>query len=687
MYAPFSQLNQRARIGVMLNKVNALSWKKHYVKIISNAWLFPLALTVCLILLTCLRISGSSVSVYSQLDGTYSQDEGLVTGQPRGVRSDEWLLTTQMTVAQSTNDFKKINDNIGNGQNMALLDVPYFDWSSIFRPQNIAFLILPLEYAFAFKWWLLLYLLILSCYFFVLRILPERKLIATLVSLSVGFSPFIFWWYQTITIAPIFYSLFILILTLRILKDESVRLPGGRTLSIESSRVLYALGLGYLLSSFALLLYPPFQIPCLIVVAGFIIGLVAQDNLKEKAKRIFSLWPYAIIALAIPLIISVLFYFDNRSAVQAITHTVYPGTRSIKSGGTNPLLVSSSFLAPNLQYDEKAASGYLKNQSEASNFIFLAPFLLVPSIYLIVRQRRKTGKLLWALLIINIIIVGFLTRMYISTPWLDPIYQLLLLDKVPHSRMLLGLGLAGLLQLVLIISIFHRLPFKKRELWILALISSLSCLSVQLVVGQYTINHFPIFVASSAKVLVFALWVSLGVFMIIQKRFVLGLLLLVSFSFVSVYKVHPLYTGLKPVTESDIIRTIKSYPEEGNWVTLDDRLIINFPAMAGKHSLNSVHYYPQFDIWNKFDREKRYESIYNRFAHVLFVDDPLMKEPISLLYADIFVVKFEPCADFLQNNAKYILTSHTLSSKCVEHHQSIKLPGKTFNIYEIVSKR
>ena len=99
----------------------------------------------------------------------------MIAGSPRGVRSDEWVVNTQMIIAQAANDFKRVNYNIG-GQDMSLIsDVPYKEWSIMFKPQNLTFFIMPLEYAFAFKWWLLGFSLIISCYFFYARNISTKE--------------------------------------------------------------------------------------------------------------------------------------------------------------------------------------------------------------------------------------------------------------------------------------------------------------------------------------------------------------------------------------------------------------------------------------------------------------------------------------------------------------------------------
>jgi hypothetical protein len=635
-----------------------------------KGWLFPGLVVGVVLLLTIFRISGSSVGVYSQLDG--SPDSNLLLNNPRGVRSDEWLVITQLTFAQAENDYQKINDNLADGQNMALLDVPYKDWSTFFKPQNWAFFVLPLEYAFAFKWWFLLATVLIGCYLFVLQLFPGRYLRASLIASFVALSPMIFWWWTSGMLLTVGYSFLMGVAALQFLQAPTVR-----------SRLSYSLLLAYLLICFVLLLYPPFQIPALLVMLAFVIGWSLEHFTPAKElKKLWRLWPYALLIVLLPAMVGAAFYKTNQDVITTTAHTVYPGARVVPSGDADPLLSFSSFLSPNLQYDEKAAEGYMGNQSEASTFIFIAPFLVAPAAYLIIRQRRRGKPVLWALAFVTAAIVILLARMHLATPWLDPIYRLALLDKVPGVRLLIGLGIAGIVQLALIIKALETAALSRREQWGLAALGGLSALAAMTYVGVYTTQHFPVFIASTVKALVFASLIAGAVFLILKRYFVAGLVLLVLFSASAVYRVHPFYRGLGPITTAPVIEAIESYPDDGSWVVVDDRLLVNFPLLAGKDSLTGIHFAPQMEVWDDLDPARKYEFAYNRYAHILFSTSKL-DDPLQLKYADMFEVRFEPCGKFLQTRAEYVLSAHKLGSQCLQQSKIIRTPARQFYIYRL----
>lgn len=644
-------------------------------RILTSAWLFPAITLLVLAGLTFFKISGTSISVYSFVYNN-GRDPGIVFGEPRGVRSDEWLVNTQLTIAQANNDFRRINENLGEGQDMSVnIDVPYKEWSELLKPQNLAFFVMPLEYAFAFKWWLLLSVLILSCYFLILKVFPGKIWRSALISLFVGFSPYVFWWYQSITILSLAYSFIVILFTLKLFEAQS-----------RKQRLIYSSVLAYTSACFGLLLYPPFQIPCVIVSLAFLTGMLAETYTKQEiASKLKLLWPYIASTLFIVALLGGSFYATRGQTIDTISSTVYPGKRIITAGGPKPILSLSSHLSPNLQYDKKAATGYIANQSESSNFIFIAPYLFLPSLYIIIRLWKKEHEKSWALISINILILVLLTRMYISIPPIEPLYRLLLLHKVPNTRLLLGIGLAGIFQLVLLIKALESGRFKKHELTAIALAGFFIALGVMITVGAYTIKHYPSFIASPYKAGLFSIWIALAIYLLLRKCFAPALILLVAFSFISIYKVNPLYKGLGSATNSKITRTLEDYPDEATWVVLDDRLLINFPVMAGKDSLNSVSIYPQINLWHKIDTRHKYENIYNRYAHIVFTTDRTVKDDFTLPYADIFLVKFSPCDKFIRNNVRFVLSPKPLDSQCLIKKEVVELdtPSSSIFIYEI----
>lgn len=653
-----------------------MSKQKPFLKRLwKSVWLFPSMLFVLLTLLTAFQISGTSAGIYYPVLYGDKKNPDLLFNKPLPVRSDEWLVTTQLTIAQHEAGYTRVNPNIDGGSDMSVVgDAPYKDWSAAFRPQNLIFFVLPLAYAFAFKWWLLLFLVIVSCYFFVLRFFPGKRLLAALIGGAVGCSPFLFWWYSTGTMAPIFYGFLIMLVGIRIINDEPARI--FRKYPQTWSRAVYAMTLSYLLTAFAFVLYPPFQIPVALTVAAFLVGYLIERcgfNIINLLKRL----PLFIISMALALAIVGAFVGTRSQAVSAIQHSDYPGVQHIKAGGTPTFKVFSTFLQPQLERHDRSYH-YYDNPSEASNFFLLLPFLLIPGFMCLYYEYRKSGKFRWSLLSIQLVGCLFLADLFLGGPQI--IYNLFFLQKVAHSRLLIGLGFVGVIQLLLVMKSLEVARPKRRYIW--ATIYSLLCFIVLVYDAGYVQKHWPLFISNSVFVILLAATFAGIIFMFLSRRFLMGAVLFFTLSVLSVTWVHPLYRGIKPLYPSKLSSAINSASKPGDsWVTLDDVYFENAASMAGRKSLSGIQPYPNLKLWGQVEKSPS-NYIYNRYAHILFSSDQSATHSIRLARPDNFHVKFT-CNSFIEQHVQYALSSHPVDIGCVHLVDRVRYPSMTFYIYKV----
>ncbi len=668
----------------MINKPLALHEKSSFLTrlrtVASGVWAFPAVLTLLLIVLTLLKISGSSIGIYNQYFTGSPKSPALIAGQPRAIRSDEWVVNTQMTIAQKNTGFARINHNIGKGEDMSvILDVPYKEWSEIFRPQNWSFFVMPFDNAFAFKWWVMGYLLMLSCYFFVLSLCPGKKVIAASLSVALFFSAFVQWWYQYITLGPLYYSLFMGILVIKFLKEKR-----------QLQKLLLLAALSYVLVCFALVIYPPFQIPCAIAIGSFLVGNALQQRGLRPSKdwwhRIFLLGASALAAV---LIVG-LFLATRLSVIQTINQTAYPGQRIVQSGGYN----LPHFLAGNLgiqfENDNKAAAyvipnNSISNQSEASGFILLVPFLFLPSLWIIYHDYRKKIPSDWALITTNLALLTMLGWLFI--PHLTLLGKILILDKVPLNRLIIGIGL---INLIIIVLVMRRLFNQKKQLipplTLAAYIVAIFIL--QLAIGLHAQHVFPGFIKIH-KVVALALPIPIVVLLLFKQRFNFAMLGLAAFAVVTSASVNPLYRGTAVLSANPLVASIKNIAStnNGRWIT-DVGTLENVNIMSGVPSLSGVYDYPQLNLWKPLDPTGSQQYLYNRYAHVNFVLDrnTAVSAPSKLILpvADHLGVLTEPCGPFLkQADVRFIVTEVPIVDSCASLQQSIKFPAHNFLIYRI----
>lgn len=663
-------------------------------KIMASAWLFPAVCLIGLLGLTSLKISGtSSGSYYKLLYGQTSHDPNLLAGVSRPIRSDEWEWQTPMLAAQAKAGFPKINQNIGQGQDMAVIvDAPYKDWTTVFKPQNWAFFGLPFAYAQAFKWWLFGVLVVVSCYFFVLLLMPGKRLLATLLALGFFFSPFIQWWYQTITLAPIFYSFLMIIAVVRLWESKSLR-----------TRLLWSLALAYFIVSFVIVLYPPFQIPCALAAAAFLVGYFIEKGYLKLNRRF---WTNAACLVASVIIGAGLvggFLLTNKAAVGAIHNSVYPGKRVSTSGHFDPKIFFGNFLDSQLQLTSRA-NNYVANQSEDSSFILLAPFLTLPVLYLLVADWRKRRRIEWALASVTILFGLFMIRLFV--PGTDVLFKLLFLDFVPNGRLLIGIGLVGFMQTVLFIRHISRSDVTLSNRWTIAAYAAIVAVFV-VAIGLLTKRAYPGYLHSTVLVILLAAGPVASIWLLLRRRVYPAVGLLLAFSLLSAGLVNPLYRGSGPLINSDLshslVATAQAYGPTGRWAVVDNptpppiagrkrpvissEIFENLPAANNLPSLTGLYAYPQVAVWTKAPEVAGQADIYNRYAHTVVVPTTGPTH-LTLLGADDFQVVASPCSDFFQDeDVKYFLAQSDYSQQfsCLTNVKTIVYPKLTLYILRIKS--
>ncbi len=652
---------------------------KHWFK--TSVWAFPLVLFLILVALSALRINGSSIGVYhSVLYGNQSRDPDLLYGHPQTIRSDEWLVNTQENVAQSKAGYPKVNPYMGRGRDVSLqADVASKDWSTIFKPQNWSFMVLPLEQAFAFKWWLLMYGLMVSCYFFTLRILTDKKLFAILFALAAGLSPFALWWYQTSIFMGLAYGFLAIILGVRLLNGESVRFVKDKRTAV----ILQTLALGFIGACFGLILYPPFQIPIAIVVLAYLLGHLINKWQSKKAdhRLLLKRVGYLVAAGAIAAIVGAAFVVSHRDTIHKLTSTLYPGHRLVESGGLNMLSLFDGFLMPVEQSDFRGTH-FFTNQSEAANFIMLMPFLLLPGFLLAIREYKKKHQVDWVFLLMLLSGLVFLLRAFV--PYGSTLYKPLLLDRVPNGRLVIGMGFVGFILFVYMVKKLAEAKIPKPHLTTWSLLYSISCFLVLLWTGAYVVEHYPLFLHSWPIVIGLAGAFTAIIVALLANRPLLAACFLLVFTLASGFRVMPIYRGLGFATDNKVAQAIDRVSAPGDrWATIDDIYFENIGYLAGRSSIGGMQIYPDIGLWRQAGGQK-YDKVYNREGHAIFSDDPSLNEPLRLFQPNAYNVRFA-CTPFVTKYVNYALASHPLDYPCVKQVDTVKYPNVTFYLYKVTS--
>ena len=644
--------------------------------ICNNIWFFPAVLLLIVLGLSFSQISGSSIGIYHELlYGDSTKDENLLFNEPRAVRSDEWLVTTQLSLAQVEANFTPINTNIGEGIDVSLLvDAPTATFAQAFKPHNLGFFVLPIGVAFALKWWLMAYLLVMAVYFFVLTLMPKRKVLAVVLSLGFLASPFIAWWYQYITLAPIYYTLFGCIVAIKLMHASTKRVA-----------LLWGLLLAYIATSFALVLYPPFQVPCVLVALAFLIGYVL-DNRRVLHGTLKPALVGGAMAIVMTVVLIAICLVPKLPVIETITGTAYPGNRLTESGGFNPMLFFASNTSLLEQDNPRAAEfKWSPNQSEGSNFM-LVFILLTPILIFILVKYRKRVPNFWTAT--GVLLVTAVFMVWLFVPDVDILGKATLLDRVLHARLLIGFGLINLLVVIIFIQMFEKKQFKLPRFMPEAY--ALVALVIYVVLNLYIAKLFPGFMGYRWALLL-ALPYPLILYMLLKRWFNLAAVAFLLISVVSVMSIHPLYRGVDILSNTEPSKTIKDIDTANSkrWVT-DSLQLENYALLNGKQSLSGVYVYPDKGLWEQ-DFPASDNSKYNRYSHVYFQFDrnehEVIERKLDQPSPDQLIPSLEPCDKFLQkNNVGYILTTQSFSAAqapCAELIRLVSVPKANIYIYKL----
>lgn len=123
------------------------------------------------------------------------KNTGLVLGEARAIRSDEWAVITPLTQATVNNKLGRYNSTSLYNEDLRMnYGLPVNDWGLIFKPTMWLYPFVNPAFAFSFHWYSLFVLYILG-YFFLFKKIGLSKVNSMLLSLGVYFTGFTqFWW-------------------------------------------------------------------------------------------------------------------------------------------------------------------------------------------------------------------------------------------------------------------------------------------------------------------------------------------------------------------------------------------------------------------------------------------------------------------------------------------------------------
>ncbi len=635
---------------------------------------FPLLLLAVLVVLVTLGLSGSSTGMFWSMFAS-GEDPNLLAGTPRPARSDEWLTFVPWLISQASQGFPAVNTVYPGGMDTTvLLDLPAWDWVTLFRPHVVGFLFLGLGQGLALRWWLPAFVMTAACYWLMIGLLPRRPLVCATLSTAFLFCPLLQWWFAPSAFYPPAFCFLAVAAVLFALRDSRLWV-----------RALWAAATGYVAICMFLTLYVAFIIPVVLVAAAVCAGLLFTESARDGNLRcaLRRLLPLPIAAGASGGVL-LLFAVTRSSTISAITRTVYPGTRLDPTGaiGLDGLLQILSAPFGQRLIGNGIYSGALgPNQSEAATPVLIGLFLLVPLGWFVVRDWRTDGRRQWAMVACIAVTVVFLA--YLFVPSWDPIAHLLLLDRIPANRLRLGLGVLSMIAIGLLA--WRLAQGEVRVPWPITWITTGLAAVSFFAVAAWLAAAGDTEAGGSLRDLVVGVLVVLSVTFFTRGKTMLGAGFFLIASLILSIGVNPVYRGIFDLRQTAAGQAIESANGRapGTWVGIGNRQLSALLFETGANSFNGVQLYPSAQMWQDIDPTGAQEQQWNRYASLVWTPGP--GEPqLSNPETDVIAATFDSCSTFAKENVTYVVADQPVDQSCLTEFGRQTQGGSTVYLYRIV---
>jgi len=641
-----------------------------------NFFVFPFVVLLTVVGLTMFEISGSSIALYETSAGQSKSSAGVLLGDPRPVRSDEWLVRVPWLIGQAQNEFPTVSESgIGSHEVVITGDVPVRGFDLVVKPHHLPLVILGPSKAVAAEWWTLHAVLILGVYYLLLFLI-KRIDIAVGVSLLLAMSPSTQWWVGPATFTTVGYGALSATSFMAALETSS---PRKRNALVTMS--------AWLFSCFVCSLYVPWLVTTALVLLPIVASRIIHnglnlDNQKEQVRLFLrTAFKFSFVVAALIGI----FVIRHKTAVGVMNATVYPGARSSESGGG--VNFASLFGAP-LDYKAwRPVTAFVNgtNQSEnSSGIVYLIPCAL--AFFGLLFSRRIDLRNRDTVQLAASTFAGLLLLAWALLPVPTLLGKFFLLDRVPPVRVLPALAFVSLVALGQYLSLNIE-PKTLRE-WISIFLS----VSAFLAVGYFAAHSYQVEGMNGGlrNASIAILFLTCMVFFVFWKFPKIGISGLIIFGIVQFANTNPIQRGIDPVIKNPVALEIqairRSIPKNNGWFLVNGDIYVRGTLEAsGVPFVSGVSRYPDYEAWRVLDPTLKYEDAWNRYGHI-FVSvgekgaDPIISSP----QGDVIQIVLDPCDERLQRiNVDVLVTQNFELDGCGNLIDSVVWGERTIRFYSV----
>lgn len=597
---------------------------------------------------------GSSLTIYN---GAIQGEKPIYSAKPiigkeRGIRGDEWIINSSGILSQVSNNFNlesKIITGIERNVNL-FPKLPVKDISLLSSPNYLGFMFLSSEQAFSFYWYIGYFIMFFAVFELLMLVTNNNRLYSLLGSIIITFSPVAQWWESWNIIG--YGSVAVLLFNKYLLQKKVF------------NKILLSLLIGIFGSCYIMCMYPAWQLPYGYFFLGIVIWLIIKNKENIKFKDFLLLLP--IVITTIILIVGPSFVLSS-DIYKLVTNTAYPGKRFVTGGENWQLLFNyfSSIFTPFFEFI---------NPCEMSQFISLYPIPIILGIYYIIQNNRE-GKKDFLLVWLTLLAVLLTVWNYIELPAI--ISKLTFISMSTTSRCAVVASFVCTFLLILILANYSKIFKRSYGYDNLAISSLIVFLGVFVVKTMYP-DYF------TDKLVWFSILFYLSlIYMVLinsKKSSKYALLLMGFVSFITGAYVHPLNKGLDVIYDKPISKEINKIISEDNdtlWATISTPYYVqNYLVANGAPTLNATNYYPNFNLWDIIDKERVFEDIYNRYAH-LTVNITNDNTFVEKMYEDHIILNINK-KDICKLDLDYLVTQE---NKLEQYNNEVAQYKNIYNEY------
>ena len=564
---------------------------------------------------------------------------GVLLGESRAIRSDEWVKAIAVVKALSFENYPAFSTLIRATSTENVLIAGHIAWdiSAIFRPFTWGFLLLgSASYGLSFNQFGMIIALFLLSFDFFMLVSKNRKLSFAFACVLL-FSPFVQWW----TSFDLFISSFALLLAgHKYLTTQSVR-----------TKLICAVVVAVFAGNFTLLMYPAWQIPAAYILLAGLIWIIVS-NRKIIKLRLRTDLPIIGGTILFLIVCGIIIYTRSSSAIYEMLNTVYPGT--VRSN--SPMSISKlavNYLNMFSQYTAQYVPG--PNLSEAADFITFFPIGILLCVYGMIRNRKAD------VFSIAMISVSAFLAVFAFTDVPEIIRKLTLMSFSMSQRILPWFGFVQIILLFRGVSLLN-----KGVKWYISIpVSVLFAGAIVYWINASNILAGETLILTGIGVLLFIIvWSALRAGKDERALRTFSTIMVV-FSLFTAGMVHPVQIGMAEIEDSEIVKQIQDVTEEdssGKWLV--EGLSFPYgmvPLMGGAPTINCVNNYPNLELWYKLDPERDDEYSYNRYVSQIVTDLITDEETsFSVGWVDDIMMLHLNVNDLKTMEVSYILTNRLL---------------------------